>query len=108
MVDGGWFYRGGFFFKVSFEPGFAEGSKPAHEEKEEDGEKKAEGKTRGLLSSLRAQSYGRVFCLWLVLKVKASMLGMPQYAKGSAESGDADWWWSVCLRHQLSDPELFV
>lgn len=73
----------------------AEGSKPAHEEKQGNGEKKAKGKTRGLLSSLRALSYGRVFgfsCLWLVLNVKASMLGMPLCAKGSAESGDANWW----------------
>lgn len=43
MRDAGWWMvlsRGGFFFfvKVSFEPGFVEGSKPAHEEEnKEDG-----------------------------------------------------------------------
>lgn len=45
----------GVFFKVSFEPGFVKGSKPAHEEKKDDGEDKAKGKTRSSLSSLRSE-----------------------------------------------------
>jgi hypothetical protein len=37
--------------KVSSAPGFVEGSKPAHEEIKRDGENKAKGRIRGLLSS---------------------------------------------------------
>lgn len=49
MVDGS--IAGGFFSKMSFEPGFVEGSRPAHEEKGKTVENQAKGRTRGLLSS---------------------------------------------------------
>jgi hypothetical protein len=52
MVDGGWFYRGGFFSRCHLSRGFVEGSKPAHEElKKKTAEIKAKSKARGLLSS---------------------------------------------------------